>query len=73
MAKTNYKVGEKIRVIKPGVFKDLEGEVNSVGNSDLPIKVDLGVYGTWNFNSLQIELIKNNNNEQKQNRKPGAK
>lgn len=61
MAKINYKAGEKIKVIKPGIFKDLEGEVISIGNSSLPFKVSLGVCGTWNFNNLEIESIKTKN------------
>jgi hypothetical protein len=60
MAKSNYKAGEKVKVTKPGIFKDLEGEVISTGNSYLPIKVNLGVCGTWNFNNTQIELINKN-------------
>jgi hypothetical protein len=72
MAKTNYKAGDKIKVIKPGIFQELEGQVIAVGMSDLPFKVDLGPAGTWNFNITHIELIKNSNKNE-QPKQPGKK
>lgn len=51
------KATDKVKITKPGTFKDLEGEVVSIGKSDLPYKVSLGPCGTWNFNDKQIEPL----------------
>lgn len=54
------KATDKVRVIKPGIFKDLEGDVISSGST---FKISLGVCGTWNFKATEIELL--NNKKQK--------
>lgn len=57
MAKSRYVAGEKVKVIKAGIFQELEGEVISMGKSDLPVKVNLGLCGTWNFKTKELETI----------------
>jgi hypothetical protein len=63
------KVTDKVRVTKPGIFDELEGEVLSIIDSNLPYKVNLGPYGTWNFSNSELKLI-DNNKQQKQDEQP---
>lgn len=48
--KQNYKIYDKIKIIKTGIFLGLEGDVLSNTPEDRkPLCIILGAYGTWYF------------------------
>lgn len=58
--KENYKAGDKVTVIKPGIFDNLTGEVltNHPGTDFKPLSIDLGPFGIWQFEYNDVQLTK---------------
>jgi hypothetical protein len=54
--KTNFKTGEKVKVTKAGMFKDLEGTVlaNNIDTPMKPLTVILADLGTWSFSYSEV-------------------
>jgi len=46
-----------VKIIKEGSFYGLEGNIVSIGESNLPFKVDLGICGMWFFREADLLLI----------------
>lgn len=56
--KQNYKTGDKVISIKPGIFNGLEGVVLSVDpEKRKSLTVICGANGTWSFSYDEVELM----------------
>lgn len=56
MLKTDYKIGQKVESIKPGILNGLQGEVlaNHTEKENMQLVVICGSLGTWNFNYTDV-------------------
>ncbi len=60
--KTNYKIGETIRSIKPGLLFGFEGDILSINTDNKrPLTAISKTAGSWSFEFSEVEPIDSNN------------
>lgn len=56
--KTNFKIGDTVKVIKSGILNDLEGDILSINpDNKRPVTIISKTAGSWSFTFDEVLLI----------------